>query len=134
MLAAFVLNGLSPYGLRILVGWGYGNEYVPVYLVYYYLGGVLFVGTWALLSRKRLTGSDIVMGVLMSLGSVGGQLSMGMALASGTPGNIVFPIAHSSAFIVCIGGVLIFKERMGRYGVAGIIIGLLAALLLGIVE
>lgn len=135
MVACFFLNGISPFGLRILAGWGLGDQFIPVYLFYWYLGGLVFIGAWSLFSGVKIGRMDILLGVLMSLASVCGQVSMGYALEHGVPGNVVYPIAQgSSIFIVAAGGVLIFKERVGIYGKAGIAVGLLAAVLLGVME
>jgi multidrug transporter EmrE-like cation transporter len=135
MMITFLLNGLSPFGLRILAGAGLGERYTPIYLFYWYLGGLIFVGIWAFLRGKPPSGSEILVGSMMGLASVCGQFSMGLAMTHGVAGNVVFPIAMgSSIFIVATAGVLIFKERVGPYGKAGIVIGLFAAVLLGFVN
>ena len=40
MLAAFLLNGTCPFGLRILAGWGLADQYTAVYPVVLVSGGV----------------------------------------------------------------------------------------------
>jgi hypothetical protein len=58
-------------------------------------------------------------------------MSMGMALAHGAAGNVVFPLAvGANIFIVAAGGILLFHEQVGIYSKAGIAAGLLAAVLL----
>ena len=43
MMMAFFINGLSPFGLRILAGLGLADHYTPIYLVFWYLSGGLFI-------------------------------------------------------------------------------------------
>jgi drug/metabolite transporter (DMT)-like permease len=133
MLLAFLLNGLSPFGLRILAGMGIGREMTPVYLFYWYLGGLVFVLFLVLRQRPRISAVALLIGSGIALSSVLGQISMGQALAHGAPGNVVFPIAvGANIFIVAIGGVFVFKEKLGIYGKSGVAIGLLAAVLLSL--
>jgi drug/metabolite transporter (DMT)-like permease len=135
MLLAFLFNGLSPFGLRILAAMGVGQELTPVYLFYWYVGGLAFVLIWALRKRERISGMAVLIGSGMALCGVLGQVTMGLALAYGAPGNVVFPLAvGANIFIVAAGGVLLFKERVGIYGKAGIAVGLLATVLLSIGE
>jgi drug/metabolite transporter (DMT)-like permease len=131
MLLVFFLNGLSPFGLRILAGWGVADKYTSIYLFYWYLGGFCILGVCAIINRQPLSRLDVAMGLLMSIASIGGQVSMSLALAHGLPGNVVYPVAQSSVFVVAPGGVLIFHERVGLYGKVGIGLGLIAAILLG---
>jgi drug/metabolite transporter (DMT)-like permease len=133
MLLAFFLNGLSPFGLRILAATGLGQEHTQVYLFYWYLAGMVFLLVLRLRRRERLPGAALAIGSAMALSSVGGQVFMGLALAYGAPGNVVYPIAMGASIcIVAAGGLLIFKERVGAYGKAGIVVGLLAVVLMSV--
>ncbi len=135
MLLAFLLNGLSPFGLRVLAAMGVGKEMTPIYLFYWYLSGLAFVIIWAVRQRERVSRAAVLIGTGMALASVIGQTTMGLALAAGAPGNVVFPLAvGANVFIVAAGGVLFFKEHIGAYGKAGIAVGLLAAVLLSIAD
>lgn len=133
MLLAFLLNGASSYGLRILAGMGFGDQYTPIYLFYWYGAGLVFILIWAYFRREPVSRKDILIGSAMACFSVGGQACLGLALAYGAPGNVVFPIAlGSSICIVAAGGFLIFKERITIYGGLGISLGLAAAILLSV--
>ena len=135
MLLAFLLNGLCPFGLRILAGMGVGREYIPVYLFYWYLAGCVFGLLWAFRNSKgvSVSGTSIWVGSVMAIASVGGQLFMGLAMAYGAPGNVVYMLAQGASIcIVAFGGLVLFKEKVGFYGKAGIVVGLLAAVLLGV--
>lgn len=133
MLLAFICNGLSPFGLRIVAGMGLANELTPVYLFYWYMGGTIFAIGWAGLLRERIPLKAALIGSAMAVCSVLGQFFMGKALAEGAPGNVVFPLSvGGNIFIVAAGGVLFFREIVGRYGKTGILVGLLAAVLLSL--
>lgn len=133
MLLAFLFNGLSPFGLRIVAGMGLASELTPVYLFYWYLGGTIFLLAWAGVLRERIPRKAVLIGSLMAVFSVLGQFLMGRALAEGAPGNVVFPLSVGGAiFIVAAGGVYFFKEVVGRYGKTGILVGFLAAVLLSL--
>jgi len=133
MLLAFLLNGLSPFGLRILAATGLGQEYTQVYLFYWYLAGLIFLLVWRLWRRERLSTAALVIGSAMALSSVSGQVFMGLALANNAPGNVVYPVAMGSSIcIVAAGGMFFYKERVGVYGKAGIVVGLLAVVLMSV--
>jgi len=133
MLLAFFLNGVCPFGLRVLAAMGLAGELTQVYLFYWYLGGLLVSAVWALRGRQSLTRHTVLIGLLMAVASVGGQFSMGMALAEGTPGNVVFMISQGASICVVVaGGAILFRERVGTYGKAGIGLGILAAVLMGV--
>lgn len=133
MLLAFLLNGISPFGLKILAARGLGREYASVYLFYWYLAGLAFAVVWLLVRRERVKPASLLIGTGMAAASVGGQVCMAQALNSDIPGNIVFTLAMGcSICIVTAGGILLFGEKVGIYGKAGIALGLVAAVLLSI--
>ena len=56
-----------------------------------------------------------------------------LALEQNVPGYIVFPITTGgNLFMVAAAGVLLFREKIGPYGLAGILIGILSIVLLSI--
>jgi multidrug transporter EmrE-like cation transporter len=132
MLLAFVTNGLGPFGLKVLNEQGFG-AYQSQYLVYWYLGGAIF-GIIAFLPGMRQTKPrEVALGACMGLCSLGGQTFTGLSLAHGIPGHVAFPITTGgSLFLVAAVGIFIFKERVGRYGSAGIILGILALIMLSV--
>lgn len=130
MLIAFVANGLGPFGLKVINERGLAG-FQSQYLVYWYLGGAIFgvlafargLGT----SRRR----EIALGAAMGLCSLSGQAFTGLALANSLPGHVVFPLTTGgSLFLVAAAGILIFRERVGGFGIAGIILGILSLIIL----
>jgi drug/metabolite transporter (DMT)-like permease len=133
MMIAFVFNGLSPFGLRILAGLALAAHYTPLYLVFWYLSGALFMLVLFSRARGKLTRSDILVGAGLAIFSTCGQTSMGLALSHGIPGNVVFPVALAGGlFVVVLTAVVIFKERIGPAGVAGISLGIISIALLSL--
>jgi len=132
MLCAFLLNGICPFGLRVLAGRGLAQQYTPVYLVYWYLAGFGFGLLGLIKSRQKLSPANLTIGLIMAVASVGGQFFMGLALSHGVAGSVVYMLGMGvSMCVVVLGGVLFFHERVGTYAKLGIVIGLVAAVLLG---
>ena len=72
---------------------------------------------------KPIEGKSIVIGALGGIGTAVG-LSASMAAASVLPGYIAFPIiSGGTLLIVALIGRIVFKERIGPYGIAGIVVG-----------
>ncbi len=75
--------------------------------------------------------SDFAVGGALGLASVAGQTSLGLALCGGIPGAIVCPVTLGGGLFIVVGvGVLLFGERVGPYGVAGIVLGIISIVLL----
>jgi glucose uptake protein GlcU len=133
MLIAFVANGLGPFGLKIMAEKGLSEGYHYQYLLWWYAGGLAFALAAFVIMHTRLHPRDIVMAFGIGVGSFGGQLFSLMALEHGIPGYIVFPITTGgNLFIVATAGVLLFRERIGKYGIAGILVGVLSLVLLSL--
>ena len=92
MMAAFVFNGLCTFGLRILAGMNIDSRYVSSYLFFWYLAGALFLAVLYLRSGERPQQQDLLIGVALGACSAGGQTALGLALAKGLPGSVVFPV------------------------------------------
>lgn len=133
MLVAFVTNGAGPFGLKVLSERGLAQAYQSQYLFYWYLGGFLFA-LLALLGRGgRVYGREVWLGAAMGACSLSGQALTGMALSHGIPGHIVFPLTTGgSLFLVALAGIVLFKERVGSYGIAGIALGIVALVALSV--
>jgi drug/metabolite transporter (DMT)-like permease len=128
MLCAFLLNGICPFGLRVLAGRGLAQQYTPVYLVYWYLAGFGFGLLGLIKSRQKLSLANLTIGLIMAVASVGGQFFMGLALSHGVAGSVVFMLGMGASMcVVVLGGLIFFHERVGTYAKLGIVIGLAAA-------
>ncbi len=133
MLLAFVANGLGPFGLKMLAEKGLSETYHYQYLLWWYAGGLALALAVFLASRTRLYGREIAFGFAIGLGSFGGQLFSSMALEQGVPGHIVFPATTGgNLFLVAAAGLLFFREKLGPYGIAGILTGITSLVLLSL--
>jgi multidrug transporter EmrE-like cation transporter len=67
----------------------------------------------------------------MAIASVTGNLAMVTAMSHKVPGSIAYPVGNGgSLFLVVLAGVLLFKERVSAFGLAGIGVGIAAVLVL----
>lgn len=130
MLIALFANGLGPFGLRVLQARGLLEPYRLPYLGFWYAGGLLLAGAAYLRHPARMTRAEVFLGGAMACCSLGGQLATALALST-VPGHIAFAVTTGgNLFIVAAAGILIFRESVGRYGLAGIALGILSLLLL----
>ena len=133
MLIAFVANGLGPFGLKIMAEKGLSKQYHYQYLLLWYLGGLLFGLGWFLATRGRFQSQEFLMSVGIAVGSFGGQLFSLLALERNIPGYIVFPMTTGgNLVVVAAAGVLLFREKIGPYGIAGILTGIASLVLLSL--
>jgi drug/metabolite transporter (DMT)-like permease len=126
MLIAFVANGIGPFGLKVLSERGLAG-YQSEYLLFWYAGGFAFAMAALLRSRLRPYPREVLLGAVMGGCSLAGQSFTGMALARGVPGHIAFPLTTGgSLFLVAAAGLFLFNERVGPYGIAGLVLGISA--------
>lgn len=132
MLVSFVANGLGPFGLKILTERGLA-EYQSQYLMFWYLAGFIFAVAALLVSRTGVNWREVALGAAMGGSSLAGQTFTVLALAKGLPGHIAFPLTTGgSLFLVATAGLLLFKERIGPYGLCGVILGILSLVMLSV--
>ncbi len=133
MMIAYVMNGLGPFGLKVMEEKGLLQQFHFQYLLWWYAGSALLSFAAFLFEGSGFAVREVAIAFGIGAASFGGQLFSLLALERGVPGYIVFPITTGgNLFVVAAGGVLIYKERIGRYGLAGIAIGALSLVLLSL--
>ena len=133
MLIAWFTNGVAQFGLKVLTVAGLTDRYRYQYMVAWYLSGFVLSLCFALRKPERPDGNEIAIGGLLAVCSVIGQACMAMALSTGAPGYIVFPLTSgANIFLVAAAGFLLFHERVGRTGVVGIALGMLSIVILSL--
>jgi hypothetical protein len=133
MLIAFVANGLGPFGLKMIAAKGLSETYHYQYLLWWYAGGLAFGLAAFAFTQGKLYAREIAFGFLVGMGSFGGQLFSSLALEEGVPGHIVFPATTGgNLFLVAAAGLLLFREKLGPYGIAGILTGITSLVLLSL--
>jgi multidrug transporter EmrE-like cation transporter len=133
MMVAFLINGVCTFGIRILAGLGLAGRYTSAYLAFWYLAGTVTLLIPYLRNKQRPSRADLLVGGALGICSWGGQTAMGLALAQGLPGSVVFPVVLAGGlFIVVAAGMLLFKEPVGTAGKIGILVGVLSIVLLSL--
>lgn len=129
MLVAFLTNGIGPFGLKVLTEL-HLDRYELQYLVSWYAGG-LVLAIAAYRQSLRFGRWELILGAGMGAFSLGGQYFTGRALSLGIPGHVAFPITTGGTlFLVALMGIVIFREKVGLYGRAGLVLGILALMVL----
>jgi multidrug transporter EmrE-like cation transporter len=133
MLVILLTNGMSSFGLKMIAGWGLPTTVKYPYLTAWYAGGLGAIALPMLLKGLRVGKTELFWGGVAGLLSIGGQVAMAVALSSGVPGHVVFPIAiGGSIFVVALAGRLVFGERMNTPTTMGVALGFVAVILLGV--
>jgi drug/metabolite transporter (DMT)-like permease len=133
MLAILLTNGMSAYGLKMIAGWALPETVKYPYLTVWYAGGLAGIALPMILKGLKVGKTEILWGAVAGALSIGGQMAMAVALSSGVPGHVVFPIAiGGSIFVVALAGRLVFGERMNAPTALGVALGFVAVILLGL--
>ena len=133
MLCAFLLNGICPFGLRVLAGRGLAQTIHAGVFGLLVSSGLRFWSCRVDQIAPAVLLANLMIGLIMAVASVGGQFFMGLALSNGVPGSVVYMLGMGASMcVVVLGGVLFFHERVGTYAKLGIVVGLVAAVLLGV--
>jgi drug/metabolite transporter (DMT)-like permease len=133
MLVILLTNGMSSFGLKMLAGWGLADTVKYPYLTVWYAGGLAVIALPMLFKGMRVGKTEIFWGAVAGALSIGGQVAMAVALSSGVPGHVVFPIAiGGSIFVVALAARLVFGERMNAPTALGVALGFVAVVLLGV--
>lgn len=122
---SFVLNGLSMVCTQIVGKIGLAAHIaVVLFFMYVVAGSMAFIHV--LRVGKPIETRSISVGLVAGMGTAVG-LSANMAAASVLPGYVVFPIINGGTLlIVAVVGTIVFRERIGPYGIAGIVAGVCA--------
>lgn len=133
MLVILLTNGMSAFGLKMIAGWALPESVKYPYLTVWYAGGLAVIALPMILRGLKLGKTEILWGGIAGALSIGGQMAMAVALSSGVPGHVVFPIAiGGSIFVVALAGRLVFGERMNAPTALGVALGFVAVILLGV--
>jgi drug/metabolite transporter (DMT)-like permease len=125
MFIAFLTNGFSQFGVRVIQDYGLAETHGYLYLSFWYLTGLAVAIATFLPTRARLTTQEIAIGAFMGLCSSIGWFLLTGAVGRGIPGYLVFPVAiGGSLSIVALVGVLVFRERLSVYGYLGVLCGI----------
>jgi drug/metabolite transporter (DMT)-like permease len=129
ILLAFLANGLAASSQKVI---GVGSaDYTWQYLVILYAAGSALFALAGLMQTGWPNLREIITASVMAIASVTGNLAMVTAMSHKVPGSIAYPVGNGgSLFLVVLAGVLLFKERVSAFGLAGIGVGIAAVLVL----
>jgi drug/metabolite transporter (DMT)-like permease len=133
MLVACVTNGLGAFGLKVLAERKLTDRFEVQYLFLWYLGWLSFGALIFLRRPFKPTTREMAVSAGMGLCSIAGQFFTGLALSRDVVGHVVFSISTGGTlFIVALAGIFLFKESVGPFGIAGLVLGILSIVVLGI--
>ena len=133
MILVFFCGAMGTFPLKVLQEAGLSDQYRDEYLFYRYLAGFLVAAVILVIKRIGLRRKEIAVGAFLGISSLLSNLFLSLALDQRIAGYIAFPVVGiGSTLVVMAAGLLIFRERLTRYGYAGVGLGLLALLLVGI--
>jgi drug/metabolite transporter (DMT)-like permease len=133
MLLACLTNGLGAFGLKILAERGLTDRFESQYLLFWYLGWLLFSAAVLLVKPFKPYLREIVIAFAMGLCSLAGQFFTGLALARDVAGHVAFSISTGGTlFIVALAGIFLFREKVGPYGIAGLVLGIASIVVLSL--
>jgi drug/metabolite transporter (DMT)-like permease len=133
MLLACITNGIGAFGLKVLAERKLTDRYEFQYLLVWYLGWLL-LGSVILIRRPfKPSAREVLISSAMGLCSVAGQFFTGLALSRNIAGHVAFSISTGGTlFMVALAGILFFKEKVGAYGLAGLVLGILSIAILSL--
>jgi multidrug transporter EmrE-like cation transporter len=128
MIVTFIGQGLASSSQKVLVEAGVA-DYVWQFLIVFYWSGFFVILTLSLLREAWPNRREIVTALIMAGCSVIGNCAMTMALKT-VKGSVAYPASNGSLIMVVMAGVLFFREKIHPIGIAGIICGIGAILIL----
>lgn len=127
----FISQGFGNLSLKIFERYAPGNEVAPFVMVLFFTAAVL-TGVWMLLARSKVRRQDILFGSLIGVPNLLSGSFLTLALLE-INGAIAFPVASvGSLFLIALLGVGVWKEKLGKRGVAGIALTVIAIILINI--
>ena len=129
MMLSFLGNGLAAATQKLLQEAGAGEYVWQFYIVLYWSGFVMLMFL-SVLREAWPNRRELGIGLIMAVCSVVGNVSITMALGK-VKGAIAYPVGNGGSLtLVVLAGVLCFRERIHRIGIAGIVCGISAILIL----
>ena len=134
MVLAFMANGVSASTSKLLGEAGFG-DYAWQFVTVLYWAGFGLMMILNLVNGSRPNRREFGIALVMAVGSVIGNVCLTKALDVKMPGHvdgsIGYPIGNGGSLtLVVLAGVLFFKEKIHPIGIAGIVCGLTAILIL----
>ena len=118
VVAKFASNTISPLLVQVISSFGM----IPL------LGVLIFTGK----AKKEVSGNlryGITFSALIGLLSVLAAISQYVAFSKGGPASIVVPVISLSSLVTVLLAIYMFKEKLNRYQIAGIVFSIIAIMM-----
>jgi drug/metabolite transporter (DMT)-like permease len=128
MMLTFIGQGLASTGSKLLVE-AKAGDYVLQFLIVLYWTGFITLLLLSIMREAWPNRRELLTTLVMAVCSVVGNGAITVALKT-VKGSIAYPVNNGSLIIVVLAGVLIFREKIHPIGIAGIVCGIGAVLIL----
>lgn len=129
LILAFLFNGFLMVGMKAVDGFKLG-QFIAVLLYTQYTVGCMMSIPAVVRAKKPIGRTSLWVGMLAGISSAIG-MTASIVVVGKIPGYKVFPIIQGGTLLAVVFiGRLVFKERIGTFGVAGIIAGIAAIVML----
>lgn len=131
IIVTIIVVGFSQLSSKILVQSGLGDQNNYFFLAIF-SSAALLVSPLAWKNRTEINRRDGLFGMGVGVFNVAANRFLLMALTT-LPGAIVFPVSSAgSLLMVTISAIILFKERVSRVNLAGILLTLVAVVLINL--
>ncbi|MDB6026643.1 MAG: hypothetical protein JWM68_2866 [Verrucomicrobiales bacterium] len=128
MIITFVGQGLASSSQKVLVEANVA-DFVWQFLIVFYWSGFVVILLMSLLREAWPNRREVTTALVMAGCSVIGNASMTLALKT-VKGSVAYPASNGSLIMVVLAGILFFREKIHPIGIAGIVCGISAILIL----
>jgi drug/metabolite transporter (DMT)-like permease len=129
MMLSFVGQGLAASSQKVLVE-AKAGDYVWQFYIVLYWSGFLVMTLLSILREPWPNRREFTTALIMAVCSVVGNVSITTALNS-VKGVVAYPVSNGGSLtLVVLAGVLFFREKIHPVGIAGIVCGISAILIL----
>ena len=126
---SFIFNGFLILSFKVVNEVGL-SKFTPLVLFTAYGVSSVITGIAVVNSRIKIQRKSVLIGMLSGFSSIAGVTAY-IAAAGVIPGYIVFPLVNGGTLLlVALVGRIFFHEKIGIYGIAGIIAGIVSLILL----
>jgi drug/metabolite transporter (DMT)-like permease len=131
ILITILVVGFSQLSSKILIQNGYGAQNNYFFLAIFTSASIL-VSPFAWRNRQKIKRNDAAYGFGVGLFNMMSNMSLLIALTT-IPGSIVFPVSSAgSLLMVTISAIILFKEKVSKLNLLGILLTLIAVVLINI--
>jgi drug/metabolite transporter (DMT)-like permease len=129
IILTIIVVGFSQLSSKILVQAGLESQNA-FFLLTIFTSAALLVSPLALRNREYIVGRDELFGLCVGIFNVASNRFLLLALTT-LPGAIVFPVSSAgSLLLVTISAIVLFKEKVSRVNLVGILLTLAAVVLI----